>query len=89
MLIIIIVKIIVKVLFICISDNDTGIDFMIPILSDTFDMVYRPSSCHMVIMFHCDLMEQCDFTMEYQDGVIVHHSAGISHPITRMRKNSY
>ncbi len=36
-------KVSLKVSFICISDTDIGIDFMIPILSDTFDMVYSPS----------------------------------------------
>ncbi len=32
-----------KVLCICLSDTDIGIDFMIPILSDTFNTVYSPN----------------------------------------------
>ncbi len=36
-------KVSLKVSFICPSDTDKGIDFMIPILSDTFDTVYNPT----------------------------------------------
>ncbi len=43
MLINIIVKSIIKILFICLSDTDTSIDFMILILSNTFDMIYSPN----------------------------------------------
>ncbi len=38
-----IVKSIVKSIIICLSDTDNGIDFMIPILSDTFNTVYSPN----------------------------------------------
>ncbi len=36
---------IIKSLFICHVDSDTGISFMIPIQSDTFDIVYNPNVC--------------------------------------------
>ncbi len=41
MLIDIIIKSIVKASFVCFSNTDASIDFMIPILSDTFDTIYN------------------------------------------------